>query len=89
MFRVCKFYGWGLDDVRSMDWQDYNQAVAAMLTLDASDKLWQLRVIGFPDTKPDARRDLIKDLRKQLEDKRDLPKGQAITNEQLAKILSR
>lgn len=77
-----------MSEVNELSLQDFSNSILAMNVLDAEDKLWQLRVSQFPNTKQPSQERLIKDLRKITDQGREKSSVGVISNEQLAKILA-
>lgn len=89
--RVARFYGWPLSEILELDVQTFDQFYRATQAIEAHEFLMSLKVQDWPHMKENARNKLHGKMSEiAYNSTKTGPKGgKKLTNEELAKILSK
>ena len=84
-----RFYGIQPSEMETISNEDAEMLLKCIDVIDAKEALISLKVVEYPDLKPEAKRRLFRDLKKQANPPIIKPEARAITMADLAQLIGK
>ena len=85
---MARFYGFGHDEIESMDYESFLAYVKAIEVLRAKETLMNIQIASFPNAKKEHKDKIHRELMKQVNSENfDKPKN-VLTTEDIARMMN-